>query len=149
MASQWLSIFCDFSQTSQFLQKSLISQKSHVFSKISLLSSFSFLQFRYFWQNLQFSQLHACKCSLLAFKKVCWKKYNNSAAYFKVTSFLCSSFYFIFLFVLCLQICKFNDGKQYFCPLSISISSVLSFLFIISLLFYISPLFSGCLKYII
>ena len=53
MASQWLSVFWDFSQNSQFVQKFLIAQKSRVFSRIGLLNAFSFL-----WV-LQFSKLHA------------------------------------------------------------------------------------------
>ena len=50
----------------------------------------------------------AARCLLS--KKLSGKK--KSSANFSVTSFFSSSFYFIFLLVLCWQICKFNNEKH-------------------------------------
>ena len=52
-------------------------------------------------------------------------KKKNVFAYFKVSSFFCSLFYFIFLFVFCLEICKFKDGKK---VLALSFAYVLFFI---------------------
>ena len=141
---KWLSIFCHFSQNSQFLQKCLNIAKSHVFSGITLLYTFSFLGFLLFFAKFAIFQI-ACKhwhvARYLLSKRRAKKNNNNSTAYFKVTSFFCSSFYFIFLFVLCLQICKFDDGKQYFFMLSTvafhgCFLSFWSFFFVVVVLYF-------------
>ena len=127
-------------------------KNSQVFSGISLLYSFSFLRVLLFLAKFAVFAISGKHWHIYVDRYLLSKrraeKENNSTAYFKVTSFLCSTFYFIFHFVLCLQIYKFSDGKQYFFTLS-TVAFHGCFLFFSSFFcFPFSPLFSGCLKYV-
>ena len=141
MASQWLSVFWDF------LQKF-----AGLFGELAFFIASVFCEFYYFLAKFAVFAISGKHWHIYVDRYLLSKrraeKENNSTAYFKVTSFLCSTFYFIFHFVLCLQIYKFSDGKQYFFTLS-TVAFHGCFLFFSSFFcFPFSPLFSGCLKYI-
>ena len=100
-------------------------RKNHAsFRELTFLILSVFCDFCNFFANFAIFAI-ACRqtltcSSLLPFKQACCEKYFS--AYFKVTSLFSLSFCFIFVLVLCLQICKFNNETQNLCTLSTGVT---------------------------